>query len=113
MTALMTGPLIGGRPASGRRLPGAALADRLGGSALWDSVRDRHPGAQTVQLAVLGRPQVWAKVCRHGRGTAGGVPLEGVPGRPSGAPREGGLGGHRRRLPGATSKGLLLQPRPA
>lgn len=73
--ALMTGPLTRVQPASRARFLGSVLADRLRGLALWGILRDRHPGAQTAQLLVLGRPQALAKASRPGRGPAGRVPL--------------------------------------
>lgn len=118
MTALMTGPLTGGWPASRRRFRGSAVADRLWGSAPRSSLRDRKPGAQAVQLLVLGRPRALAKASHPGRGPAGRLQLQGVPGgqararQSAGASREAGRGGHRRRLATATSDKQSLQHPP-
>lgn len=119
VTVLMTGPLTSGQPARRERFWGSALADRLWGSALRSNLRDRQPGAQTVQLPVLGRPRALAKASRPGRGPAGLLRrLQAVPGgrararQSAGASREAGRGGHRRKLAAATPEKQPL-PHPA
>ena len=115
VTVLMTGPLTTGHPARRDRFRGSALADRLWGSALRSNLRDRQPGAQTVQLPVLGRPRALAKASRPGCGPADFVRLQAVPGgrararQSAGAFREAGRGGHRRRLAAATPEKQPLQ----
>lgn len=85
VTALMTRPLTRGQRPSGGRFSRSAFAGRLRDSARWGSLRDRHPGSQTLQHPVLGRPQALAEASRPSRGPAGGVQPQGVPPGPAGA----------------------------